>query len=69
MVQTCYVKLTGSDRYFSVLSAAHKGLRNVSCSSALPRKVSLMHGDGIGPEVASAVQHIIAEAGVSIEED
>lgn len=64
---------TRSASYLPVLaSAAHKGFRvgpsGVSVASPLHR-VTLMPGDGIGPEVASAVQHIIDEAGVPIEWD
>jgi isocitrate dehydrogenase (NAD+) len=44
-----------------------KRLRFTYAISAMTHKITLLPGDGIGPEVADAARHVIEAAGVSVE--
>lgn len=55
----------GSSLSLSTAASATNVCRNFS--SAAARKVTLIPGDGIGPEISSAVQKIFQAAAVPIE--
>ena len=46
---------------------APKGFGNVLSSSHMSRTITLIPGDGIGPEVTKATQQVLQAAGVSID--